>query len=96
MVLHTINASPSNAAFSQCLAVATAADAIILMGDGVYGLVSQCSAGQALRLCAADIYALDKDIRAAGVKHSSEEVTLIDMDGFVQLSERYVRQLAWY
>ena len=96
MVLHTINASPSNAAFSQCLAVAAAEDAIILMGDGVYGLASQCSAGQALRHCAAEIYALDKDMRAAGVKHRSEQVTLIDMDGFVQLSERYARQLAWY
>lgn len=96
MVLHTINASPSNAAFSQCLAVAKAEDAIILMGDGVYGVISQCNAGQALRRCTAEIYALDKDMRAAGIKHTPEQVTLIDMDGFVQLSERYVRQLAWY
>ena len=96
MVLHTVNASPSNAAFSQCLAVAAADDAIILMGDGVYGLISQCSAGQALAHCAAEIYALDKDMRVAGIKHTPEEITLIDMDGFVQLSERYARQLAWY
>ena len=96
MVLHTINASPSNAAFSQCLAVAAAEDAIILMGDGVYGLISQCPEGQALRRCPAEIYALDKDMHAAGIKHTPEEITLIDMDGFVQLSERYVRQLAWY
>ena len=96
MVLHTLNASPSNAAFSQCLGVAKAEDAIILMGDGVYGVISQCNAGQALRRCTAEIYALDKDMRAAGIKHKPAELTLIDMDGFVQLSERYARQLAWY
>jgi len=63
--------------------VAKAEDAIILMGDGVYGVISQCTVGQALRHCAAEVYALDKDMRAAGVKHRSEQVTLIDMDGFV-------------
>ena len=36
------------------------------------------------------------DASAAGVLPLLEEIEVVDMDGFVALTERYPRQLAWY
>ena len=94
MVLHTLNAAPSSAAFRECCDVVHADDAILLLGDGVYAAVA-VAALQSLRRAGAKVYALKADMQAAGLA-ATEKVESVDMDGFVALTERYERQQAWY
>lgn len=96
MVLHTLNASPSSAAFSDCLRLIAPGDSLLLLGDAVYGAVAGSEARQALDKCGAAIYVLHDDATLAGVATRLQGTTLVDMDGFVELTERLPRQLAWY
>jgi tRNA 2-thiouridine synthesizing protein B len=96
MVLHTLNASPSSAAFADCLRLIAPGDALLLLGDAVYGAISGSTGRQALDTSAARLYVLQQDAAAAGVTNRVEGATLVDMDGFVELTERISRQLAWY
>ena len=96
MILHTLNASPSSPAFSDCLKVLVTGDAVLLMGDGVYAAIPQSRACNLLLATGADIHVLRADAAAAGVNELPHVVCSIDMDGFVALSERFPRQQAWY
>lgn len=96
MVLHTLNASPSSAAFADCLRLIVPGDTLLLLGDAVYGAVTGSADGQALHSSGAEICVLREDAMAAGVANRLEGATLVDMDGFVELTERISRQLAWY
>ena len=96
MVLHTLNASPSSAAFADCLRLIAPGDTLLLLGDAVYGAVTGSADRQALQSSGAEICVLREDAMAAGVANRLEGATLVDMDGFVELTERISRQLAWY
>ena len=96
MILHTLNASPTSSAFSDCLLVAAAGDAIVLMGDGVYVAIDGTPAYTAILANGAEIYMLATDARAAGVTRVPQGIALVSMDDFVTLTERYPRQQAWY
>jgi len=96
MVLHTLNAPPNSAAFQDCLAAIAPGDALLLLGDGVYCALGATPACDAILRCGAQLYALDKDARAAGIIATPDTVTITDMTGFVALTARYPRQLAWY
>ena len=94
--MHTLNASPSGAAFSDCLRLITEADSLLLLGDAVYGAINGSRARQALDNSGAAIFVLRDDAILAGVATQLQGATLVDMDGFVELTEKYPRQLAWY
>ena len=96
MVLHTLNAAPGSAAFEDCLRLAGPDDAILLLGDGVYAALPGSEAAGRLQRCAAEVLILQEDAVAAGGAIASDLSTAVDMAGFVALSERYPRQLAWY
>jgi tRNA 2-thiouridine synthesizing protein B len=96
VILHTLNASPTSPAFSDCLRVAGKGDAIVLMGDGVYVAIEGTAACAAILASEADVYLLAADARAAGVSRVPGEIVLAAMDDFVTLTERYPRQQAWY
>jgi len=96
MILHTLNASPSSPAFSDCLRVIAADDALLLMGDGVYAAIPETAAWGALQESGAAVYVLDTDASAAGVSDIDDSASRVDMAGFVELTERFVRQQAWY
>lgn len=96
MVLHTINASPASPAFRDCLLVLAQADAVILMGDGVYAARQGTSYLAQLLERTPRLYVLQDDATAAGVLDTLGDVEIIAMEGFVELSENYSRQLAWY
>ncbi|MCB1695854.1 MAG: sulfurtransferase complex subunit TusB [Halioglobus sp.] len=96
MTLHTLNASPASAAFADCLRLLTAGDALLLMGDGVYAALAGCSHRAELDTSGAMLYVLRDDAAAAGVLDRVDGVTVVDIDGFVTLSEQYARQLAWF
>jgi tRNA 2-thiouridine synthesizing protein B len=96
VVLHTLNASPASAAFCDCLRLIAAGDALLLLGDGVYAALADTAARAQLDNCGARVYLLREDAAAAGVLGRAEGIPLVDIDGFVELSERCTRQLAWY
>lgn len=96
MILHTLNCNDSSESFRDCLRTAQAGDAILLLGDGVYGALANSESAQALRDCPAKVMALDTDVLAAGLETRLGSTPLVDMDAFVALSEYYPRQLAWY
>jgi sulfur relay protein TusB/DsrH len=96
VVLHTLNASPAKPAFNDCVALLRQADAIILMGDGVYSALAGTRCMSQLLARTTHVYILRDDAAAAGVLDSLGDVTVINMEGFVELSERYARQLAWF
>ena len=96
MVLHTLNCSPAAAAFGDCLRLLAAGDALLLMGDAVYAGIPGTAPREALDGCAAELYILRDDAAVAGVLQQLEGLVLVDIAGFVELTERYPRQLAWY
>jgi tRNA 2-thiouridine synthesizing protein B len=96
MILHTLNCNDSSESFRDCLRMAQGGDAILLLGDGVYGALANSESARALRDCPAKVMALDTDVLAAGLENRLGQTLLVDMDGFVALSEYYPRQLAWY
>ena len=95
MILHTINASPSTQAFSDCLKVVAPGDTILLLGDAVYAAMDGSSTGAALADCGAEVKVLQADAAAAGVLDDSR-FEFVDMAGFVALTENHPRQQAWY
>ncbi len=97
MILHTLNTSPSSPAFAQCLRLLAADDALLLMGDGVYASMAGTEAAAQLLETGAIIHALEADCRAAGLLDRLDPaVVVIDYTGFVELSERFERQQAWF
>ena len=96
MTLHTLNASPGSAAFADCLRMIAAGDVLLLLGDGVYAALADTGARAQLDACGARLCILREDAAAAGVLERVEGAEVIDIDGFVALSEHCPRQLAWY
>lgn len=97
MILHTINAIPASPAFFDCMAIVGAADAVLLMGDGVYAALAGTAPCIQLQECGAPVYVLRADAAGAGVfGQLADSITVIDMVGFVELSENFPRQQAWY
>ena len=94
--MHTLNASPKSAAFTDCLRVIGAGDALLLMGDGVYAAIADTDASAAIQASGVEIYVLEADTAAAGVSNLLEGATRVDMGGFVALTERFPRQQAWH
>jgi len=96
MLLHTVNALPSSAAFQECLRTLQPGDALLLLGDGTYAASAASDAMSRLRQSGAELYALDVDIQLNGVRIATDAIQLTDMDGFVALTERFPRHLCWY
>ncbi len=96
MLLHTLNALPSSAAFAQCLRLATAEDCILLLGDGVYAALEHSAGWRALTNSPARLCILEQDMLAAGIGAPDARLECVGYDGFVALSEVFPRQVAWY
>jgi len=94
-VLHTLNAAPGEPAFADCLRVLRAADSLLLLGDGVSALLPG-EAAVALEQTGAQLFILREDALAAGLNLHDLCAVVVDMCGFVELSERHARQLAWF
>ena len=97
MLLHTVSRSPAHSALRDCLAVLGPDDAILLLGDGVYAAIAGGEAAALLTASGATLFVLEADAALAGVQERLlPGATVVDDDGFVALTERYGRQLAWY
>ena len=97
MTLHTLSASPTSPAFSDCIRLLGEGDALLLLGDGVYAALCETVPCQHLMSTGADLYVLKPDAEAAGILKLMEgKVKLVDFDAFVALTEEFTRQQAWY
>ena len=88
--LHTLSAIPDAPTTGDCLRLLAEGDALLLLGDGVY------SASLVSEVDGIELYALSTDAFARGVSTLPDSITLVDMAGFVALTERFARQVAWY
>ena len=67
MILHTLNTLPDSPASGDCLALAAAGDAILLLGDGVYCGLPGAQVHRQLVASGAELYYLSPDAAARGV-----------------------------
>jgi len=99
-VLHIVNKSPyERGSLDTCLRMARDGAAILLIEDGVYALMKNASTAAQLHsaLKKYKIYALEPDMKARGVspENAIEGVSLVDYDGFVQLTTEYDKLQSW-
>lgn len=88
--LHLLN-SHSSDTIDQCLRCLGANDALLLTGSGVY-----CHSHERLQALSCPIYALEEDVLAAGLQTAVDTpISLVDMAGFVGLTETHLRQISW-
>ena len=99
-MLHIVNKSPfQSSALSSCLRVLQPGSAVLLIEDGVYAGLARNAAdsGLAAAITNQAVYALESDVTARGLNsHILDSVTLIDYEGFVELTERYTTSQSWY
>lgn len=98
-ILHLVNQSPfSSNVLQQCSdRIDPAQDALVLMGNGVYGGLSQATNTQligAIPRC----YALEEDVLARGLDRNAllETITLIDYKKLVELTVEFPLSQSWY
>ncbi len=97
MILHCISAAPDSLAFKDCNRLLHKGDAILLIGDGVYGALCGTAACDNLLRSGADLYLLESDGAAAGIlERLDHHTTVVNFDGFVALTEKFPKFLAWY
>ena len=99
--LHTINKSPfSHSTLSSCLQVCGKDDGILLLEDGVFGALLSASCATELTTLIAmgvKVFALTPDVKARGLGDKARgDITLIDYNGFVQLSIDHSSVQSWY
>lgn len=97
MLLHTLSRSPARGALRECLATLGPHDALLLLGDGVYAALAGSEAAALLAASGATVFVLEADAALAGMEgRLLPDATVVDDDGFVALTERYSRQMAWH
>ncbi|MCW7553018.1 sulfurtransferase complex subunit TusB [Endozoicomonas gorgoniicola] len=92
--LHTVN--KAGQALELCLRSLLLGDAILLIEDAVYALFE---ASDVLREVILDIpvYVLEADVLARGVSNRDDlNITAVDYDGFVELTEAHDKVLGWH
>ncbi|MDI5984844.1 sulfurtransferase complex subunit TusB [Halomonas sp. M4R5S39] len=96
MLLHILNRSPAaSRVYQQALAAMGPEDRLLLIEDGVQGALPQLVRyfdGLQGRL-----FALREDLAARGLEGRCEaSVQVVDVDGFVDLTEEAERTVSWY
>jgi tRNA 2-thiouridine synthesizing protein B len=96
MLLHILNRSPDTSlVHRQALAAMGPEDRLLLIEDAVQGVLP----GLADHFGELDgrLYALHEDLAARGlVAHCREGVRVVDVEGFVTLTEEALRTVSWY
>ncbi|PRY71002.1 sulfurtransferase complex subunit TusB [Halomonas ventosae] len=96
MLLHVVNRSPATSrVYQQALASMSPEDRLLLIEDGVQGALPQLVryyAGLEGRL-----FALKEDLESRGLLGRCDaSVQVVDVDGFVDLTEEAERTVSWY
>ena len=96
MLLHVVNRSPATSrVYQQALAGMSSDDRLLLIEDGVQGALPQLVryyTGLEGRL-----FALKEDLESRGLLGRCDaSVQVVDVDGFVELTEEAERTVSWY
>ncbi|WFM69718.1 sulfurtransferase complex subunit TusB [Halomonas sp. CKK8] len=96
MLLHVVNRSPATSrVYQQALAGMSPEDRLLLIEDGVQGALPQLVryyTGLEGRL-----FALKEDLESRGLLGRCDaSVQVVDVDGFVVLTEEAERTVSWY
>ncbi len=99
-MLHTVNKSPfMDQTLASCLRLASAGSSILLIEDAVYAAVKNTAFSETILQAAKDysVYALQADLEARGLTtdHLLDVIQITDYHGFVELSIRHDKVLAW-
>ncbi len=99
--LHTVNkASWNSDLLASCLRVASAADTLLLIEDGIYNIrtLAALAAALAIPLDQLELCVLRDDLLARGVAESElpANVTAVDHAGFVALVCRHQQSVHWF
>ncbi|MBW4933283.1 sulfurtransferase complex subunit TusB [Marinobacter sp. F4206] len=87
--LHVLNKTPDHPRFNECLGMLGPDDAIILIENGVLGLLA------AKNFHSAQVYALSADVSARGLSDSSHTDSLVDYSEWVGLTLQAERVISW-
>jgi len=95
--LHLVSASPNgSAALQSCLRCAADDDAVLLIGNGVYGAVAGPFRRSTRRVGVTRWFALEADVAARGIRDGiAESVTLVDDAAFVDLVATHQPIVSW-
>lgn len=96
MILHILNRPPSHSrVYRQALDAMAEHDCLLLIEDAVSGaLTSQIEHFQSI---AGRLYVLREDLVSRGLDtHCAETVHIVDMEGFVRLTEEAEKTVSWY
>ena len=99
-VLHIVNKSPfERNSLDSCLRLAKVDSAILLIEDGIYAVQKNSSTAEIMQQALGQhpLYALQPDLQARGINPDSviDGISLIDYDGFVQLTTEYDKLQSW-
>jgi tRNA 2-thiouridine synthesizing protein B len=95
MNLHIIKQSPFKSnILDQCLALLTPEDGLLLIENGVYGLLWQPERLHALSM-SNSVYLLKSDATTRGLSVIPDYVETIDYQGFVNLTLKYPGSISW-
>ncbi|MEZ8141347.1 sulfurtransferase complex subunit TusB [Enterovibrio sp. FF113] len=96
-MLHTVSTSPfSSSSLSNCLRYSDPNSEILLIEDAVIAAIDSGEWQEALTLSGRRIYVLHDDVVARGLSREiSKDFELVDIKGFVSLTEQHVTQMKW-
>lgn len=99
VTLHILSASPyTGSCLDDCRRIATAGDALLLSGDGVYALRGAArTILEALRADGVMVQAIAEDCTARGIDDTNTDgIERIDYGGFVDLSVAHEHSVSWF
>lgn len=95
MLLHTLNRPPTSRVVAQALAGMGPNDKLLLIEDGVIGVLP--SQRERFDSVAGRLYALEEDLASRGLLPLCDKgVRVVDVEGFVTLTEGCERTVSWY
>jgi len=98
-MLHIVNKSPfQTSTLDTCLRMAQPGNALLLIEDGIYAATAGSATEERVRQACATlkVYALQPDMDARGVTAKLiDGVTLVDYEGFVDLTVEHSTSHSW-
>ncbi len=99
-VLHIVNKSPYDRnSLDTCLRLAKADSAVLLIEDGIYAVQKNAAAAEQVKAAMNQhrFYALKPDLEARGIGEDNmiDGISLVDYDGFVELTTEYDKLQSW-
>lgn len=96
MLLHLLNRSPASSRVPEdVLRAMGEEDRLLLIEDGVYGALAPLADRYAS--LQGRLFALREDLLSRGLAaRCAESVQVVDMDGFVRLTEETERTVSWF